>query len=69
MKRKDLKPGMYLRNGVTGNLGEVHGQAQKPRELHPAHPLFVAVRVWSTKSERWSYPYWRLAHVKVAPAE
>ena len=68
IKRKHLKPGMFLQNTVSENCGEVRGDPKKSQKLRTAHPSFVAVRVLDRETGKYQYPYWNLSHVEIIPS-
>ncbi len=56
MKKKDLKPGMKVKNKISGNLGEVRGKNGK---LIPCASFCVCIRR-RTKKGKLLHPIWNL---------
>lgn len=60
LKRSQLKPGMRLKNKISGKVGEVRGKLTK---LLGAHQDYVAIRLRGP--QKCSYPYWDLENVEI----
>ena len=67
MEKSDLKPGMKVRNKITGRTGEVRGISGE--ELGCAD-WCVSIRSRTTFGKhkgRWEYPIWRVANLEIVP--
>lgn len=64
LRKKDLKPGMLVRNTVSGKVGAVLGDPRHPKKLHPgAHPDYVRVEYLMRDGLRLEVAWW-LRHVE-----
>jgi hypothetical protein len=64
MKKSVLKPGMIVRNKISGNWGEVRGEGKK---LLSSHSNYVCVRrrTGGARKKRFIYPIWSLVNVEI----
>lgn len=66
MKKSDLKPGMRVRNKVSGSIAEVQGD--KRGKLLGGNPEYVMVR-FRTKTGRTigrlQYPFWFIDNLEI----
>ena len=62
MLKKDICPGMFLRNTRSGSTAEVQSDPEDPHKLQGAHRQYVAVKVLRTEGFR--VVYWHLRNVE-----
>jgi len=66
MKKSELKPGMKVRNKISGRVGEVKGLPDG--ELGCAD-WCVSIRARTTSGKhrgRWDYPIWNVKNLEAA---
>lgn len=63
MERKDLKPGMKVRNKTSRNRAEIRGDERG--ELLPCGEEYVGVRLRLGEANDYHYPYWPLKNLEI----
>jgi hypothetical protein len=63
LRRSDLKPGMIVTNSITGQVGIVRADPDRPERLRGCNPDYVAIARMGPKQR--TYPYWCLTHLRV----
>ncbi len=63
MRRSDFKPGMLVKNKVSGNTAVVRDDGKG--KLIPLHKDYLAVRLHPTVTTRYQYPFWHVENVEM----
>lgn len=68
LKRSELKPGMQVRNTVTGSTGEIRADHDDSSQVMFSAEWCVPIRRRNASGKlqgKWTYPYWQVENLEL----